>query len=622
MVGATLAALAQLWGAGPMEKLMPDTFPPGGASAATVSLEAARGEHQPFQVAVRPPSDDLRNASLSVYLIGAAAGVTFEVRRVGHVPVTAPTNAANRTGLFPDPLPLPCPPIGGGELLVANTTAGFWVTAVVAINAPPGLRHGRVELYVAGAVVAQIQLKLQVWTFAVSNLTLMTDSGFNNLDSDNWERGQRKQFPGWAQRQVLDAWTSELSSHRVNWMTYTQLLPQIRISVTDDPAGSVSVKLDSGAFESKARQLRAQGVTRIAFPMPTWRNANLAGQCFSKEPGACPNGTGTVDHRPFHGLTHEWSHCIMPNATWNFSHELPAVAVFAPLDSTEWAAAQPVLSPRFVRLFQAVYGAVAARLESAGLLSLVSTVWLKDEPEYNDPFTLAALVLLHELVAALHPQMTLYQTKLAVWPYLPKLNTTRVKRLEALVDRWFISGAPLGAAIRCQRGFPVAECAAQQPITRIASLRQRGKWVGYYDNSVPIIDQPSTRVRLFPWMIWLTDSGLWRPIQNVSAPLPFTASAVGPAGAGRYNPAAVTQAGLGLQGSVSWYCDNCGAGFHDPWAQPAEPSRHIPAGGGAIHPVPTRPGCSQAPALRPRRTPRDPDDLDSLGTLPERSGGC
>eukprot|EP01052_Picozoa_sp_SAG31_P004517 SAG31_NODE_187_length_20848_cov_22.521953_23_plen_83_part_00 len=63
-----------------------------------------------------------------------------------------------------------------------------------------------------------------------------------------------------------------------------------------------------------------------------------------------------------------------------------------------WATAKPVLSPRFVRLFQAVYGAVVARLETAGLLSLVSTVWIKDEPEYNDPFTLAALVLLHEQV--------------------------------------------------------------------------------------------------------------------------------------------------------------------------------------------------------------------------------
>ena len=83
MVGATLAALA-LWGAGPMEKLVPDTLPPGGATSAVVSLEAARGEHQPFQVAVRPPSDDLRNASLSVHLTGGAAGVTFEVRRIGH----------------------------------------------------------------------------------------------------------------------------------------------------------------------------------------------------------------------------------------------------------------------------------------------------------------------------------------------------------------------------------------------------------------------------------------------------------------------------------------------------------------------------------------------------------
>ena len=56
--------------------------------------------------------------------------------------------------------------------------------------------------------------------------------------------------------------------------------------------------------------------------------------------------------------------------------------------------------------------------------------------------------------------MTLYQTKLAVWPYLPKLNSTHVEHLEALVDVWFISGAPLGAAIPCQHGFPVDEVRA------------------------------------------------------------------------------------------------------------------------------------------------------------------
>eukprot|EP01052_Picozoa_sp_SAG31_P004516 SAG31_NODE_187_length_20848_cov_22.521953_22_plen_166_part_00 len=160
-------------------------------------------------------------------------------------------------------------------------------------NAAPGLRDGRVELRVGSTVVAHLQLKLQVWSFAVSNLTLMTDSGFNNLDHDDWERGQRKQFPGRTQRQVLDAWTSDLASHRVNWMTYTQLLPQMRISATDDRTGGrVSVQLDSAAFESKVRALRARGVARIAFPMPAWRNANLAGQCFSREPGACPNGAG------------------------------------------------------------------------------------------------------------------------------------------------------------------------------------------------------------------------------------------------------------------------------------------------------------------------------------------
>ena len=147
-------------------------------------------------------------------------------------------------------------------------------------------------------------------------------------------------------------------------------------------------------------------------------------------------------------------------------------------------------------------------------MQIVNTVWIKDEPLYYDPFTLTALIQLMELSSSIHPQIRLYQDKLAVWSYLPPLNTSQVQRLEELVDFWFASGAPFAAESPCQKGFPLAECAAQQPIHRVASLRARGKAVMYYDNSVPLIDEPRQRVRLFPWMLWLTDSGLWRPISN------------------------------------------------------------------------------------------------------------
>ena len=66
---------------------------------------------------------------------------------------------------------------------------------------------------------------------------------------------------------------------------------------------------------------------------------------------------------------------------------------------------------------------------------------------YEDPFTLASLVLLAELAKTVHPQIRIYQTKLAVWPYLPPLNGSLVDQLEAIVDFWFVSGAPLAAVV-------------------------------------------------------------------------------------------------------------------------------------------------------------------------------
>ena len=45
-------------------------------------------------------------------------------------------------------------------------------------------------------------------------------------------------------------------------------------------------------------------------------------------------------------------------------------------------------------------------------------------------------------------------------------------------------------------------------------------------------------------------------------------------------------------GSNSWYCDNCGAGFKNPWIDPSEASRHLPAGGGPFLFYPPNPNAS------------------------------
>ena len=148
---------------------------------------------------------------------------------------------------------------------------------------------------------------------------------------------------------------------------------------------------------------------------------------------------------------------------------------------------------------------------------------------------MSQLLKLARLAKQIHPDIYLYQTRLPIWPYKPELNASEVAALKDLVDAWLHSAAPLGASLP---NLPPEE----QPIAQIASLRARGKLVTVYDNEVPVVDMPWHRVRLFLWMIWLTDSGLWRP----------------------RNATAVHTKGRGLVGALSWYCDDCGAGFRDP----------------------------------------------------------
>ena len=479
-------------------------------------------------------------------------------RVVVQVNVSAPTNLDNRTGFFPDPVPLL--DTRNGTTLPADTTTSLWITAFVPEGTPPGALSATVSICAGqGGVVTSFALSLRVWGFSVSNRTQITDSGFNGLETHSelaradWPKTQREQYPNLTRSAVLSSWYTSLSTHRVNWMAYTQLLPRIVVNITDDT--SLKVTLESSAFEAAVEQLLAHGVARIAFPMPIERNAGLAG------------GWNTTSGRVFHGHKADWPHCILPNATWLFAPgvKLPVFDT----EKTSWISSEPVLSARFVAYF---HGAIAKRLDDRGWMEHVNVVWLKDEPEYADPFTLASLVLLQQLVKSVHPALTIYQTRLPIWPYRPSLNATLVEQLKDLVDYWFHSAAPLGAEVQTVQGRPWP--AREQAIGQIAELRRRGKTVCHYDNSVNAIDMPWHRVRLYPWMIWLTDSGLWRP----------------------RNATAVTEQSLGLQGALSWYCDDCGAGFHDPWKSPEETSKKLWAGGGPFILYPPRPEAARGPS--------------------------
>ena len=93
-----------------------------GAGAAAAEVCAARNEHQPFQLALRPSS-----AMTGAKLIATPSdpALTVSVALVHNVDVTVGINAENRTGLFPDALPVV--PAAGVALNPGATTV-FWIT--------------------------------------------------------------------------------------------------------------------------------------------------------------------------------------------------------------------------------------------------------------------------------------------------------------------------------------------------------------------------------------------------------------------------------------------------------------------------------------------------------------
>ena len=72
---------------------------------------------------------------------------------------------------------------------------------------------------------------------------------------------------------MLAAFNAGLSSHRVNWATYGQVMPSIGITITtsSDEKEQLTVQLLSTAFEAEALTMRAEGITRLAFPQPVRR---------------------------------------------------------------------------------------------------------------------------------------------------------------------------------------------------------------------------------------------------------------------------------------------------------------------------------------------------------------
>ena len=164
--GHCLATLSEgvLWTDVATAKVLPDEPPPS-STVAAVEIAAARGEFEPFQLALRPtvalPAIRLECSPLS--RDGRALPETaMRWNPLACYPCAQPLTVTDIVGEIPDALqpaaPTDCP---------AGRTQSFWVTVQVPREAAPGLYEGTVRVLTADRLLGSVPLRLTVRGFTL-----------------------------------------------------------------------------------------------------------------------------------------------------------------------------------------------------------------------------------------------------------------------------------------------------------------------------------------------------------------------------------------------------------------------------------------------------------------------
>jgi len=154
---------ATVWTTTTMDKVLREATPPENGGDA-ISVFAAKNEFEPFQVVVH--ADSAANVSLTLSaLTGPSAIPRVEIRRVGYVHVTEPSDASAIPSAFiPDPLEPTT--FGASEPLTAGENQPFWITFYVPTDAAAG-DYSATLTVTTPAGSADVPVKLHVFDFAL-----------------------------------------------------------------------------------------------------------------------------------------------------------------------------------------------------------------------------------------------------------------------------------------------------------------------------------------------------------------------------------------------------------------------------------------------------------------------
>ncbi len=154
---------AVVWTTTTMDKVLREAAPPD-AEGPEILLYAAKGEFEPFQIAVQADADGVVRASLSEFA-GPGTIAPGTLHRVDYVQIAAPSDpGAIVSGQLPDPLV----PIGAGSDVAApgGRNQPLWFTVGVPPDAAAGDYTATLTVDVDGAT-QDIPVKLHVFDFAL-----------------------------------------------------------------------------------------------------------------------------------------------------------------------------------------------------------------------------------------------------------------------------------------------------------------------------------------------------------------------------------------------------------------------------------------------------------------------
>ncbi|MFH1995400.1 MAG: glycoside hydrolase domain-containing protein, partial [Candidatus Omnitrophota bacterium] len=188
----------------------------------SVTIYAARGEYESFQIVVVPGEDDLQNVEVLLeddFFEKNGRGIGKEnvtLYKVGYVKTEKPYYNTVKVGLWPDPLI----PLKEPFDVPKETVQPVWATVYVPKETLPGKYKSTVIIHPSGKKAKSVDVTLHVWGFSIpkrANLKTAFDFYAHHIKSSH-PRKQHEDGVFWKLRvqRLLESYYLDMLKHRIS----------------------------------------------------------------------------------------------------------------------------------------------------------------------------------------------------------------------------------------------------------------------------------------------------------------------------------------------------------------------------------------------------------------------